>query len=242
MMLSETAPAARDRVLAVLGDTHGAARVLEWSASLALTLERELSVICVESTAALVAASLPFTRVLAPAGAEWSAFDLPDVERAYRAQAGRLRQLAERAALRHDVSWSLCSMRGALPQLVFGALAESDLLFVGPMPKLHFATSGAGRRGAKRVLQLAVASDGGAASAQALAWARRLADALTASLHELRIEPGGSVDALQRGAAHADLLVLPRTLASPEILARLACPCLLVSQPVHPAGAGRPAR
>ena len=235
--------APRERVLAVLDDTLDAARVIEWSASLALTLRRDLGIVYVQSTAALVAASLPFTQVLEPAGAQWAPFAPLDVERGYRAQAELLRSLAERTAQRHDLSWSLRTMRGALPQLVFDAFAESDLLFLGPLPALRLNPPGALPRIAKRRLQLAVVSDGSEAGAQVVALATRLADALSASLHVIRIEPDGPPGAsvLQSAAAHADLLVLPRTLASPGNLARLSCPALLVARLASDAVRLRPA-
>jgi hypothetical protein len=235
--------APRERVLAVLDDTLDAARVIEWSASLALTLRRDLGIVYVQSTAALVAASLPFTQVLEPAGAEWAPFAPLDVERGYRAQAELLRSLAERTAQRHDLSWSLRTMRGALPQLVFDAFAESDLLFLGPLPALRLAPPGGLTRNLKQRLQLAVASDGSEAGAQVVALAQRLADALSGSLHVIRISPDGpaSAGALQSGAAHADLLVLPRALASLGNLARLSCPTLLVAQFVSNAAPARPA-
>jgi hypothetical protein len=225
------ATAPRAPVLALFGDTQGAARVIEWSASLALVLERELGIVHVESTAALTAASLPFTQVLEAAASGWAPFAPVDVELAYRAQAQRLRQLAQRAAQRHALTWTLRTMRGALPQLVFDAFAESDLLFIGPVPAPQFGARPGAAHGPKRRLQLAVASDTSAAGAQAVALAHRLAESLGAALHTVRIQPDGpaSAAALRAAAEHADLLVLPRTLAAPGNLARLACPVLLVS-------------
>lgn len=225
-MTDHGAGPAASRVLAVLGGTHDAARIIEWSASLALTLKREFDVISVESTAALVAASLPFTQVLGSATGRWTPFAETDIERAYRAQAERLRALAARAAQRHDVAWSLRTLRGALPELVFEL--ESDLLFLAP--SLHFSASMAALRTARRHLRIAVARQGGASDATLVTLAQRLADALQASLHDIRILPdANALQALRGGAMHADLLVLPRALASVDTLQRLPCPALLVA-------------
>ncbi len=237
--MDEAPRATPGRVLAVLGGTQGAGRIIEWSASLALTLEREFGVISVESTAALGAAALPFTQVLTPAGAHWAPFAALDVERAYRAQADRLRAMAERAAQRHAVNWSLRTMRGVLPQLVFEAFAESDLLFLGSLAAAHFAPTTPATRAPRQRLQLVAACDGSASDSHLVALAKRLADALGAALRSIRIPADGPAmaQALQSGAAHADLLVLPRGLASPDNLARLPCPALLVSEVVLEPGA-----
>lgn len=236
--MGELPRAIHRHVVALLGDTQGAERIIEWSASLAVTLSRGLGVVSVEDTAALAAASLPFTQVLEIAGAHWAPYALHDVERAYRAQADRLRALAERAAQRHALNWSLHTLRGGLPQLVFDAFAESDLLFLGPLSASHFAQPAAARNPRRRV-HLAVACHDGEADSQVVALAKRLADALGAALHVIRIPPDGpaTAQALQSGAAHADLLVLPRALASPDNLARLPCPALLVSEGVSELGA-----
>ncbi len=222
-------PPERERVLAVFDDTHDAERVIEWSASLALALNRDFGVVYVQSTAALVAASLPFTQVLAPAGGTWAPFAPLDMERAYRAQAERLRRFAEYAAQRRALNWSLQTLRGGLPQLVFDALAEVELLFVAPTPLPVAAPSGVRR--AQRRLQVAVAIRGGDPGAELVALAKALADALGGSLHVIHVDPVGPAGGatLPRSAANTDLLVLPRSLATPALLARLTCPALMVS-------------
>jgi hypothetical protein len=222
-------PPHRERVLAVFDDTHDAARVIEWSAALALALNREFGVVYVQSTDAWVAASLPFTQVLAPAGAAWAAFAPPDMERAYRAQAERLRGLAERAAQRRDLNWSLQTLRGALSQLVFDAFAQVELLFVAPTA-LPVAAPPRARRASRR-LQVAVAFRSGDQGAELVALAQALAAALGAELHVIHIGQAGDAT-LPRSAANADLLVLPRPLTTPAILARLSCPALMVAQEV----------
>jgi hypothetical protein len=221
-------------VLAVLDDTVEGALVIEWSAALAHTLQRELALVYVESMPALGAAALPGTQVLAHAGAQWTPFTPPDVERGFRAQAQRLRALAGPITLRHAVNWSLRSVRGSLPQAALALFAEGDLLFVAsPLPlRMLRPPRGAGsRQRAARAALVATATDGSEAGARAVHAAAQLAQALSAALQILRLAPGEeATEALLRaGLQHADVLVLPRALASPRRLANATCATLLVA-------------
>jgi hypothetical protein len=221
-------------VLAVLDDTVEGALVIEWSAALAHTLQRELALVYVESTPALGAAALPGTQVLAHAGAQWAPFTPPDVERGFRAQAQRLRALAGPISLRHRVNWSLRTVRGALPHAAFELFAEGDLLFVAsPLPlRLLPRSRGSGGPGQPAfAARVATVTDGSEAGARAVHVATQLAQALSAPLQVLQIAPGEDATErlLRAGLQHADVLVLPRTLASQRSLARAPCPALLVA-------------
>jgi hypothetical protein len=226
-------PPAR-HVLAVLDDTVEGALVIEWSAALAHTLQRELAVVYVESTPALVAAALPGTLVLAHAGAQWAPFTPPDVERGFRVQVQRLRTLAGAITLRHAVNWSLRTVRGALPHTALELLAEGDLLFVAsPLPlRLLHASRGSGAAAPPtRATRVATVTDGSEAGARGVRAATQLAQALSAPLQVLQLAPGEDASAplLRAGLQHADVLVLPRALASQRSLARAPCPTLLVA-------------
>ena len=133
--MSTTGP---ERVLAVLDDASMAETLLEASCALAQLVQRELQLVFVESAAALAAAELPSTRVLAQAARTWTPLAPEDVERGWRVQAARLRALAEQATTRRTVSWSMRITRGALRQTALALRDETDLLLVAAAPS-HFA-------------------------------------------------------------------------------------------------------
>lgn len=215
-------------LLALLDDATGGATLIDWSARLARALHCDLELVYLESTDALRAAALPQTQVLAHIGAQWAPFGPPDVERGFRAQQARLRDLAGRIAPRHAVAWQLRSVRGAMPQAAFELSGAAELLFVGapaPLGPPAMQAPAPARARALRVASLSAQGDA-AAAARCRAAAARLAQALSASLLEWRIDP-------ERGPAEpppaADILVLPRALASAPRLTRWARPVLLVA-------------
>jgi hypothetical protein len=218
---------AQQQVLALLDDAALARRALEFSSAIARQLQRPLEVVYVESAPALLAASLPFTQVLAHGAAQWLPLEPQDVERGYRAQEARLRELAERITLRHTVHWSMRIMRGALPQAAFELRAQSDLMLVGcaagaPL-SAAFGRPQAQPRGRPVIT---VVADDSAAGRQAQQVAQQVAQALGGVLGLHRAE-GVTLAAVAR-AGRCDLLVLPRALAAPGVLAALAQPALLV--------------
>jgi len=87
--MEDTGDSVGPRVLAVLDDTAGSEALIEWSSALAHALQRPLALVYVESAPALAAAVLPFTQVLAHAGAQWAPFGAEEVERGYRVHAAR---------------------------------------------------------------------------------------------------------------------------------------------------------
>jgi hypothetical protein len=231
------APAgARPSVLAVLDDAAAGETLLELSCALARTLQRELTLVYVESARSLVAAALPITQVLPHAGLAWQPLRPQDVEQGFRAHAARLRELATRIALPDAVNWSLRVMRGELPSAARDLAAESDLLFLATAPPPQPPTP-ARRRPVRPRRVVAVAGDPGAASGsdrRALAVAQQLAQALAAELETMpadaaaRLAGGaGVLDTLTR----PDVLVLPRaplTPAARSALLLLRLPVLIV--------------
>jgi hypothetical protein len=218
-------------VLALLDDTSQGAAIIEWSALLARALQRELELVYIESTQAMLAAALPQTRVLAHAGAQWQPFAPSDVERGFRAQVERLRSLAGTIAPRHAVSWQLRTVRAALPQAALELFAAEELLFVGsPIPLRPLARRDPPSRRARAVLVAGV-TDGSEAGARSVAIATQLAQALSAPLQVLRLTPGRDPAAplLPGGPLQADIVVLPRALATRHHLSRVPCPVLLVA-------------
>jgi nucleotide-binding universal stress UspA family protein len=217
------APAARE-LLTLLDDTSRARAVIELSSMLAHQLQRPLELVYVESTPALVAAALPFTRVLAPGATEWTPFAPPDVERGYRAQALRLRELAQSISIRQSVSWSLRVVRGAFEQVAIDLRTKSDLLLVGSAsPTLPMAAPHATSR-AHRPVVVAL-TDGTTAGERAVHIAEQVAQALGSAVQVHRCFGPGDTGTLSAVCA---LVVLPQTLADAARMARLRCPALLV--------------
>jgi hypothetical protein len=218
------------QVLAVLDDAAAGSAALELSSALARTLRRGLSVVYVESASSLGAAALPFTQVLSHSGSAWVPLLEADVERGFRAHAARLRQIAERVALRDALSWSLRVVRGSLPGAAIDLYPESDLLLLAARPSPWPPGEGlAGPRIRRPVV--AVVTEGSEAGQRALAIATRLAQALAAVLETRRVdlaadpvEPAATFATLAR----SDVLVLPRALVDAVALAKLRCPVLLV--------------
>lgn len=207
------------RVLALVDDAALARHVIELSSAVARGLRRPLEVVYVESAAALLAAALPDTRVLAPGGAQWRPFAPLDVERGYRAQEARLRALTERITLRQSVHASLRVMRGALPQLAIELHAQSDLMLLGGAA---FEAAWPARR--RRVVT--VLDDATPAGERARRVGEQVAQALGASLDARRANADTVARLVQ--ASRGDLLVLPRGLVAPKAVAALAQPVLLV--------------
>lgn len=209
------------RVLAVVEDAAGAAAVLDAGCVLAQLLRRELELVFVENAAALAAAELSVTQVLTQGGLAWSPLAAADVERGWRAQAARLRELARRASAPRAVPWRLRVTRGSPGETARALLAgpEADLLLLAAASKAALRRSPPAPR--PRVIVL---DDGSPAGRQALAIARRLAEALSA-----RLQIACTEDAALVGAA--ELLVLPGALFAPPVLAALRTPALLVGVP-----------
>lgn len=210
------------RVLAVLDDASVAGGLVETSCALAQLVQRELQLVYVESAAALAAATLPATRVLAQGAQAWAPLAPEDVERGWRAQAARLRALAERASTQRTVSWSMRVTRGALRQIVTALRDETDLLLVAAAPaRLALAEARPRRAG------IAALDDGSAAGHEAVVLAGRLAQALGAPLRVFRIDGQPALPPL--GAAR--LVVAPAARLAAPAVAELRVPLLLVGTP-----------
>lgn len=218
-------------VLALLDDAATAAALVEWSATLARALRRELSLVYVESARSLVAAALPLTQVLAPGRAQWRPFAPADIEQGFRVQAARLRELAARIAGRDALHWSLRTMRGELADTARHLQAEADLLLLPPplgfgsaawFPLESEAHHRPGPPAVRHRPVLLVLADAAPESPRALQVAYQLAEALRGTVEV------AALDADRIVAARADLVVLSRLPDEPALLARLRCPLLRV--------------
>lgn len=212
-----------ERVLAVLDDASVARALLDASCALAQLVQRELQLVYVENAAALAAAALPATRVLAQAAHAWTPLAPEDVERGWRVQAARLRAQAERATARHPVHWSMRITRGALRQTVLELRDQSDLLLVAVAPAHVDPTNAQLKRAPVSAL-----ADGSAAGHEAVRLAGRLAQVLGAPLRVFNID--GQPDLPPLGAAR--LVVAPASRLSVPAVTELRVPLLLVGAPV----------
>ncbi len=210
---------ARERVLAVLDDASVARALLDASCALAQLVQRELQLVFVENAAALAAASLPATRVLAQAARAWTPLAPEDVERGWRVQAARLRAQAEQATTRHPVNWSMRVTRGALRQTVLALRDETDLLLVAAAP-----SHGASIDTQLKRAPVSALDDGSADGREAVALAGRLAQVLGAPLRVFRIDGQPGLPPL----ASARLVVAPASRLAAPAVAALRVPLLLV--------------
>lgn len=220
----EPAAAGGARVLALLDDAACGAELLELASPLAREMQRELSVVYVQSTRSLVAAALPFTQVLPHGGLQWMPLQPGDVEQGFRAHEARLRQLTARVALRDALHWSLRVMRGSLGEAAAQLQAESDLLLLARTPPLQPRGSRSAPPPRRRPV-VATLGDDGDADRRALQVATQLARALAGVVEVAHIDHGA---ARPLALAHCDVLVLPRAAFDAAALARLRCPVLLV--------------
>lgn len=213
------------QVLALLDDAAAAADVIELSSTLAQRLQCPLEVVYVESVPALTAAALPFTRVLAAGGMQWQPFAPRDVESGYRAQAARVRELAARVTTRRSVRWSLRTVRGALAQAIVELHAEADLMVVATAALRAPLAAPRGAR-PRRPAAVTVVTDDSPQGRQAQQLAQQVAQALDGVL-TVRHAAGAAAAAAARDR-HCDLVVLPRALVAPGVLATLERPALIV--------------
>ncbi|NLZ40625.1 MAG: hypothetical protein GX886_05080, partial [Comamonadaceae bacterium] len=217
------------QVFVLLDEASAQTAALDISSALAQLLQRRLQLVFVQSAAALAAVELSATRVLAHPTARWTRLAAPDIERAWQAQAQRLRTLAERSTQRRAVHWSLRVVRGALHDAALDLLPETDLLLLGGAAA---AFAFGGQRAALRCIT--ALDDGGHCGSEAVQLAERLAASLGARLfveHLRRTPSAGHADAgpaLPILPADTDLLVLPRTLAQSQALRTLASTPTLV--------------
>jgi len=217
-------------LLAVLDDAGAGTVLLEISSTLARSLQRELSVVYVESARSLLAAALPITQVLTAAGTQWRAFQPDDVEQGFRTHAARLRAMAARIASRHAVGWTLRVMRGSLGETAIHLSAGTDLLLLANAPVPASPGFAPARPGLRRP-RVSVLAANGAPPAKALQVAAQVAQALAGDIEVVhvdaqskRIDQPGTLTALAR----SDVLILARAPLDAVTLAQLRCPVLLV--------------
>lgn len=220
---------ARAQVLALVDDARTARALLDISSVLAQLMQRELQVIYLENAAALAAAALPATQVLAAASGRWAPLAPLDVAQGFAQEADRLRALAEQAALQRAVQWSMRVMRGALPEAARSLMRQSDLLLVaGGVSRFSLPAA------QLRCRAVTALDDGTAAGAQALQVAARLTAALGAQLRQQTVVAGSAWSL----SGPADLLVLPQALQPALARHRETRPATLLVGPADTGPAG----
>ncbi|MBL8350752.1 MAG: hypothetical protein JNL87_10590 [Burkholderiaceae bacterium] len=198
--MNAAAPAQRSQVLTLVDDARAARAALAISSALAQLVQRELQVVYVENAAALAAAALPVTQVLAAASAHWAPLAPLDVEQAWRLEADRLRVLAEQASLQRAVHWSMRVMRGRLADAARTLMPQCDLLMLaGAAPQFALTEQ---RPPCRTVVAV---DDGSPAGTQAVQLATRLAQVLGARIQRQPVRAGAAWTL----SGPADLLVLP---------------------------------
>lgn len=241
-----TGAAPAPRLLALLDDDAPAAPLIELSSALARHLGRPLEVVYVESAAALLAAALPGTSVLAPGAAQWRPLAVDELEGAFRARAARLQALLDRVA--GQSALEVCALRvvrGALQRAAFELQPRSDLMLVrgiegveglggiggsgsarpAAAPGRRPAGGGRSALASRRGRVVAVVADQSPAGLQA----RQVAGLVARALEMRLIEPSaGDPGAPGFDTLHCEVLVLPRSRAGPALIARLRQPTLLV--------------
>lgn len=116
------------RILVALDDAGAALDALAAAAALASRLRAELFGLYVEDIDLLRLAGLPFARSVGRSSARERPLDFEGVERAFRRQAERMRELLEEAAERERLAWSFRVSRGRLLEAMMEQAGGSDLL------------------------------------------------------------------------------------------------------------------
>lgn len=126
-----TMPPVLRRVVVALDADEPSATALESAARLAAEAGAELVGLFVEDAELLVAAALPFSRLVAGHGRSVSGFELAALERALRVRSLASRRALEGAAARWRVRTSFQVTRGGLGERLLAAVEEPDLLTFG---------------------------------------------------------------------------------------------------------------
>lgn len=205
-------------LVAAVDDAAYGEQLLAWLLALAAGLQRPLSLVVVESVAALGAAALPATQVLPHGGATWQPLRRDDVELGFRAQSARLQAALARAAHGGAAPASLRVVRGSLVECSHALWAETNLLVLACAPWVTAWPPAPGQSRPPRVALLPDGDrEGDGAQARAAVVAARLAQALGAA----------GLAAVSAGPVPApDLLVMARRAPDSALLRR--GPLLLV--------------
>jgi nucleotide-binding universal stress UspA family protein len=134
---------ARRRILVGLDASPASLAALDAALRLAVELDAEIDALYVEDADMLRFAGLPFTRIIDAWSAGPRDVGPPDVERALRLQAQRVRRhLADAAGSR--IPWSFRVARGDVEGEVMAAARHADLLTLGFVGSRPMAGRGAG--------------------------------------------------------------------------------------------------
>jgi nucleotide-binding universal stress UspA family protein len=119
------------RIVVALDDSAESRSVLEAAVSLAARMKAELAGLFVEDATLISAAQLNFIRQVSLSGEAIEAMDSQSLERSLRGQAEAIRAEMQRAAGRHNLTWSFRVARGKASVQILAAVAEADLVIMG---------------------------------------------------------------------------------------------------------------
>lgn len=167
------------RVLLAFDHGGPATQPLATARTLIETLGGELAGLFVEDVNLLRVAALPFTREVGAISGISRPIELPDVERALRAQAEAAKQLLSELAVELSVPWSFRVERGHVLQSVLAQMTESvAAVLIPPRLSHRFAPATGPRiRRPRAARHLLVVWDRSSSETQTLAIALRLAEA-----------------------------------------------------------------
>jgi len=129
--VNSTAAPTAQRVLLALHGIEPASTLLSTAGALLHGAQAELAGLFVEDLQLLRLAALPFTREIGLASGMVRPLDVPDLERALRTQAEKVRQLLAQTAAALQVPWSFRVTRGRLLDEALIAAADADLVLIG---------------------------------------------------------------------------------------------------------------
>lgn len=119
------------RIVVALDDSADSRSVLEEAVALAARMRAEVAGLFVEDATLLNAAELGVVRQVSLNGQSVETMDTRTVQRALRGQAEAMRGALERAALRHNLSWSFTVERGKASHHILAAVDDTDLMILG---------------------------------------------------------------------------------------------------------------
>jgi nucleotide-binding universal stress UspA family protein len=120
-----------NRILVALDDSPASRTALETAAEMAAGFQAELVGLYVEDVNLIRVAELSFTQEVGLFSGTSRRLEIRQVERGFRSQARRARQVLATVAKKAQVDWSFQVGRGMIAAVLLAAAAEADLVVLG---------------------------------------------------------------------------------------------------------------